>query len=92
MVDILKSDIFFFISSVAVVVLAILIIIIFAYVISILRDIKRVSRTARDGAEMVSADVNNVRGGLRKFIRFISDFISNLTGNHKKHYGKKTKK
>lgn len=91
MTDILKSDIFFFISSIGVVVVVILVVVALVYVISILRDMKKASQTVREGAEIVSDNIHTANKGFKKFIHFFSSLLEQLLGNQKK-YGKKTKK
>ena len=93
MTEILKSEIFFFISSVIAVFIFLLLAIILMYIISILRDVKKVSKAAREGVDTIAADVKEFHGGLKGFIQFVSVFLSSLIGkNKKKNHGKKEKK
>ncbi len=57
----LKADIFFFVTTIAVVILTIILSIIMAYMISILRYIRHISEIAKDQAEELSDDIDDLR-------------------------------
>ncbi len=60
MTPLLKSDIFFFISSVATVILTCLLIVVFVYLIRFLRTINRVGDMIEDAAGNLSEDACEV--------------------------------
>lgn len=57
----LKADIFFFVSTLAVVVLTLLLLVGLIYVISILKTIKKISRTAQTGAETIVEGIQEAK-------------------------------
>lgn len=61
----IHADIFFFITSVAVVIVTILAIIAAVYVIYILRTIKQISQIIRDQGDRVSEDIDELRDIVR---------------------------
>ncbi|MDR3643335.1 MAG: hypothetical protein P4L74_06970 [Candidatus Doudnabacteria bacterium] len=82
-----KMDIFFFITSVAVVVLGLLLAILIIYIIKISRDIKYISQKAKSEADLISQDLSdlrqNVRGGGSK-LKYFASFFSGLRNKAKK--------
>lgn len=60
MENLIHADIFFFITSVAVVVLTILVIIALIYFIKILKNVKDISETVRDGVDSASSHVEEL--------------------------------
>lgn len=89
--NLLQSQIFFIITSVAVVFIAILLVVALIYIIGILYDMKKVSRTVKDGAEMLSGDMRDVNGKLRSLVSFVFKSIKKflLSFNNSKKNGKK---
>ncbi len=69
----LKADIFFFITSVAVVVLTILVIVALVYFIKILRNVEDISKTVRDSVDNASSHVEELLNKLmdNPLFRFI---------------------
>jgi hypothetical protein len=61
MEPLLKSDIFFFITAISVIILTLVLITVFFYVMKILRDIKEISRIAKDQSVKLSEDVDRLR-------------------------------
>lgn len=61
MSDILKSDIFFVVTTVAVVAVTVLLIIVLARLLGILKNVKKVSKLAGDGADAIREDLGAVR-------------------------------
>jgi hypothetical protein len=66
MESILKSDIFFFITSAAVIFLALIFALILVYALRILRDVKQISTIAKDQAEKFSGDLDDLRVKIRE--------------------------
>lgn len=80
----LKADIFFFITSVAVVVLTILVIIALIYFIKILKNVKDISETVRDGVDNASSHTEELLSKLtdNPLFRFM---FGKKRGDKKKH-------
>ena len=87
METIMKSEIFFFITSIAVVILTILIGIIAAYLIRILRNVDDISAKAKEEAALIKEDVADLRQNIRdegiKVKSFVS-FFNKLKGRKNK--------
>lgn len=64
--SLLKSDIFFFVSTIAVVVLTILLTIGMVYVVGILRTIKQISRSAKVGTETIVEGIAEAKEEMHK--------------------------
>lgn len=60
-----KSDIFFFITSVATVVVSALIVVALVYFIRVLRDVKEISARAKDEAGRLAEDITAFRSEVR---------------------------
>ncbi len=90
METIMKSEIFFFISSIATVILTILIGIMAAYLIRILRNVDNISEKAKDEADLIKEDVADLRQNIRdegiKVKSFVS-FFNKLKGRRPKRGG-----
>lgn len=84
--SILKSDIFFFISSVAVIAIGIGAIIAFFYVINILRDVKDVSRTVKKETTEIAGDLDTMRTRAKN-----GQIVAGLLGFFKGLFKKKKK-
>ena len=63
MEEVLKSDIFFFITAIAVVVISIVILVAFYNVIKILRDIRELSDLVKNEGEFIIHDIYKDRKG-----------------------------
>lgn len=87
METIMKSEIFFFITSIAVVILTILIGIVAAYLIRILRNVDDISAKAKEEAALIKEDVADLRQNIRdegiKVKSFVS-FFNKLKGRKNK--------
>jgi hypothetical protein len=89
--SVLKSDIFFFVTTVAIILLTIGGIIIIAYLWRIVRNVKDVSERIRDQAYKVSGDIDEMRkegfGGVWSSIMKIgSMFKKSKKKNHEKKH------
>lgn len=84
MEPILKSDIFFFISSVSVVVLTILLSIGVFYLIKILRDFSKISETLNQTASDIGEKVKNMQEDISK-IPIIGFLFKSKQKKNKKH-------
>lgn len=64
--SLLKSDIFFFITSVAVVIIAILLTVLIIYLIKVSRDIRYISQRAKTEADNIIDDVSQLRANIKE--------------------------
>ena len=62
--DILKADIFFFITTIATIVLSVFLVIVFFYTIRILRDIKHISSVAKEESDTISEELSELRASM----------------------------
>ncbi|MCX6703198.1 MAG: hypothetical protein NTV02_00705 [Candidatus Zambryskibacteria bacterium] len=77
MVDsLLKSDIFFVITSIAVVIVGTLFAVALIYLIRILSDVKKLSRVVRKEGENIIEDVEGLRENIKKNTIKLSDILS----------------
>ena len=77
----LKQDIFFFVTTVAVVVLAILLAILIIYIIKISKDVKYISHKAKSEADLISQDLSDLRENVKKKgakLKYFLSFFNNL--------------
>jgi signal transduction histidine kinase len=63
---VLKADIFFFITTVAIVVLAIAAFIALVFLIQILRDVRHVSKRVREQSDRILSDVEDLRNFIKE--------------------------
>jgi hypothetical protein len=61
----IKADIFFFITAIAVIFLTLLVIVSLVYVISILRTLRYIANKAKTQADLLHEDVNDLRQHIR---------------------------
>ncbi len=64
--NLVKADIFFFITTIAVVILTILISVVLGYLIIVLSNAKRISIQIRRQAELFEGDINEARDYIKK--------------------------
>jgi hypothetical protein len=62
----LKADIFFFVTTLAVVAVTLILVVGLIYVVSILRTIKKISRTAQTGAETIVEGIQDAKNEIDK--------------------------
>lgn len=60
-----KQDVFFFVTTIAVVVITVIFIVLGAFVVKILADIKHISKKVRTQADLLSEDINDLRQEVR---------------------------
>ena len=81
MIDtLLRADIFFFITSVAVVIITVALAVAFFQFIQILRDVRYVSKRLREEADRILTDVEGVRKFVKKEGRQVIDLKELLGG------------
>ncbi len=81
-----KMDIFFVITSSAVVLLGILFAVLIVYIIKISRDIKYISQKARGEADLISQDLSELRQNVKDKgakLKFFASFFNNLSKKKK---------
>ena len=78
--DFYQMDVFFFVTSIAVVLIAVILAIALIYLIRILRDIKHISKKAKAGADILGDELEGLRANvkeqgfrLRHFFRFLKN-------------------
>lgn len=78
--ELLKADIFFFITSVAVVVVAILMTVALVYVIRILRDVSDAVAIVKKEAESIARHAATVKDAVKDKVEYVGRFIASLAG------------
>jgi len=81
MEEILKADIFFFISSIFVVIISVVLLIALYYLIKILRDVKEISKNVNNESRLIIEDIDNVRRGIKNKGRQVGSFISKIVSS-----------
>jgi len=73
-----KQDVFFFVTTIAVVIFTILLAVLMAYIIRIARDVSYISKKARTEADLISNELSELRDNIKdkglKFKHFASFF------------------
>jgi len=80
----MKADIFFFITAIAVVLVTIVFIVVLVYVAKILKDIKYITKKAKSEADLIAEDLSELRHNVKEKgakLKYFFDFFNNL---HKK--------
>jgi len=78
MTEVMKSDVFFFITTLAVIVVSVALVIALVYLISILRDARKLSSRARLEGEAILDDLGNAREGVKQGGQKIFEMIAAL--------------
>lgn len=98
--EVLHANVFFFITSVAVVVLSVIFIILLYHVLQALRSVRKILARIEKGTEVVSEDLQNIRmhfkkggliGGLMKIFSGMTRSTSESKSSHTKNNRKKKK-
>jgi len=76
MENILHSDVFFFVTTIAVVVVAIFFIIALIYVIRILKNIKDLSDIVKNDVKFLSGDLSGMRKKIKNLFNSLIKFVS----------------
>ncbi len=79
MQNFIQSDIFFFVTTIAVVVVAIFFVVALVYVIRILKNIKDVSDIVKSNAKFLSGDLSGMRKKLKKLFDSLVKLITRKT-------------
>lgn len=83
----MKSEIFFFITSIAVVILTILLGILITYLIRILRNVDNISEKAKDEAGLIKEDIAELRENIKTEgakVKHFVNFFNNIKGRKNK--------
>jgi MFS superfamily sulfate permease-like transporter len=79
MSEVLQANIFFFITSVAVVFVTVLIGVALFYLVSILRNIRDISERVKRGSEVLGRDFSDLRGAVKREGAKTGQIISVIT-------------
>lgn len=82
-----KMDVFFFVTTIAVIIAAIVLAIAAIYTIAILRDIKYISKKAKTESEHLAADLEELRTNVREEgakLKHIGSFFAGMYKKNKK--------
>lgn len=81
--EVLHTNVFFVITSVAVIVLTILVIVLLVYGIKIARDAQHISKRIREQTDAISHDIDEARTQAKQFspLRTIGSIVSTLVAS-----------
>ena len=74
----IHADIFFFVTTIVVVAVGIILGIALVYLIRILGDVKKVSKKVKEGAEVLSDDLSDLRNNLKEDGGQLRGFLKSL--------------
>ena len=84
MSDMLHANIFFFITSVAVIAVALLLIIVLWYVIAILREVRAITQNVRKASDGLESDLERIRQELKsggsKIMGLVNTLVAHAIG------------
>ncbi len=86
---VLKSDIFFFVTTITVVVLALCLVVAIVYAIRIMSDVKYVSKKIKEESIEFLQDAREMRETIKEKGTSLSGIFSLIFGNQKKRESKK---
>jgi uncharacterized protein YoxC len=84
MQNLIQSDVFFFITSVAVILVTILVLVMFWYIIRILKNIKDVSDIVKKETIFFSGDLSGIRKKIKKLFDSLVKMVSGKTKSRSK--------
>ena len=85
--DFLKQDIFFFITTIAVIIVTVLMAILIIYIIKISKNVKYISEKAKTEADLIAEDISNLRTNVKEHgmkAKHLFDFFSSMAKKAKK--------
>lgn len=88
----IHADIFFFITSIAVILVTSALVVVLIYLIQILKDFKQVSHRVKEETGLLSQDLAQLRSEIRKEgmkLKHFADFFSRITSRKKGRAQKK---
>ena len=77
----IKADVFFFITTVAIIVLSLLLAVLIIYIIKISKDIKYISNKAKNEADLIAEDLSDLRENVKEKgvkLKYLISFFNNL--------------
>lgn len=86
MSEILHANIFFVITSIAVVLFTLLVCVLMYHLIKIVRAIRRIVERVEAGSEVLADDIDHIRSSLNptKLIQFVMSFVPGVKGGNRK--------
>ncbi len=84
MENLIQSDVFFFITSIAVVIVTIFILVILWYVVRILKNVKDVSDVIKKESIFVLSDLSGLRAKVKKFLQYFVTIYKQNTGTSRR--------
>ena len=66
MQSLIQANIFFFITSIAVILVTILAVVILMYIVLVLKDFRGISSKIREETDLIAMDINEARAHIRK--------------------------
>ena len=87
MTDFIKADIFFFVTTVAVVCVSAVVVVVLVYVVKILKDIFKIAEKAKSESDNIIADLRELRGAIREEgakLKAISEILTTFAPKKKK--------
>jgi hypothetical protein len=91
MADVLKSDVFFFVTTICVIVATIALVFLMIYAISILVDVKHVSKKIKEESEEFINDAREMRVSIKEKGTSLMGVLSLIFGNKKRDTSRKKK-
>lgn len=88
----MKADIFFFITTIAVIIGAVLLIIILIYGILIFKDLLAISKKVKEETELIAMDIDEAREHIKKQAHDFGSIFSFLKGIFSTNRAKRQKK
>lgn len=89
--DILKSDVFFFVTTICIGLFTLAVVILAAYAVSIMSDVKHVSKKVKEESEEFINDAREMRTKLKEKGGSLLGLLSVIFGKRKKSEGRKKK-
>jgi uncharacterized protein YoxC len=94
MENLIQSDIFFFVTTIAVVIVSIVVIVAGIYLVKTLKDIRETIRIVKEEASLIIDDVDELRSDIKGKVKLVSGFVGAITSTafiHNILKGKKKK-
>ena len=92
MSEVLKANIFFLITALAVICITIILAVVLIYLVRILKDLKVISRKLKEQTELLSEDVNVLRKKIKEKEWRWSDLLAYVSGWWNGRKGRKSKR
>ncbi|OHA85070.1 MAG: hypothetical protein A2408_00205 [Candidatus Yonathbacteria bacterium RIFOXYC1_FULL_52_10] len=90
--EVAKSDIFFVITTIAVVVVTVVFVVALLYLIKILRDFKQVSGRVKEESDRISKDLSDLHTAVREQGARVAQAVSSFGSKKKRNAPKKETK